>query len=159
MTMVMASMLPGPCRIRDFSCAHCQQFCKVPSSCSASQWGCHLKDISLSFFPPLVLFRPLCSLHQLRVAVPMRAQPASVSVFPVHRSRHKMDILHSKARWSDWTRSVCLKRRNPIYVCNEVYSLRTRTMCSWQNAEDRWLVGQVLSVPPRTGCPLHLSVH
>lgn len=119
----------------------------MPSSCSASQWGCHLKDIPLSFSPPLVLFRPLCSLHQLRVAVPMRAQPASVSVFPVHRSRHKMEIRHSKARWSDWTRSVCLKRRNPIYVCNEVYSLRTRTMCS--NAEDRWPVGQVLGRTPK----------
>lgn len=41
-----------------------------------------------------------------------------------------MDIRDSKARWSDWTRSACLKRPNPIYVCNEVYSLRTPAMCS-----------------------------
>lgn len=39
----------------------------MPSSCSASQWGCHLKDISFSFShspPPSLLFMPLCSPRQ-----------------------------------------------------------------------------------------------
>lgn len=150
MTMVMASMLPGPCRIRDFSCAHCQQFCKVPSSCSASQWGCHLKDISLSFSLPPQFFLcpsvPPSALYQSpggpvseRVCVSVCALQPS----PTHQSRHKVNILHSKALQSDWTRSVCLGRHNPIYVCNEVYSPRTNTMCSLQNAEARWPIGQV----------------
>lgn len=104
----------------------------------------------LSFSPPLASFYAPLFPPSGRVPVPRRARPRAcvrASTLSTHRSRHKVNILHSKAHQSDWTRSVCLGRHNPIYVCNEVYSLRSDTMCSLQNAEARWPGGQV---PGRT---------
>lgn len=151
MTMVMASMLPGP--LQDEGFLLCSLLAVLQSAIVLLRltMGMSFKR-HFSFFlsppPPRFFLGP--SVHSISSVQQSSRGPSLRVCQPPRRTGPdvKMEILHSKARWSDWTRSVCLKRRNPIYVCNEVCSPRTRAMCFWWSAEDRWPVGQVLGRTP-----------